>query len=756
MSKIITAIDSKVNELFAKTTVTQKFTNSTDNPLELKIYVYKKEGLIFSEFFCQIGYSIKVKSKVIKKEKAEQKYTDSIASGNAAIFVSDDPNNENRIIINMGNIPPKNDVIFISEFIHSLESSGKYEFEMFRNLPIFQGKYDEVFENSELKGKINIKTKDEILNIEKKILMKNLKIIEEKYIGENKNNYSIIYEIDQLPTFSKHNLDYIPSSKIYFDLNTNQPLALIQKSSLDSNEINYLIQYKYKKEINEIENEKICPALFIFLIDQSGSMYNSIKIASAALKLFIQSLPVGSYYQIIGFGSEFVKYDKEPKEYNKENILESISIIEKLDDSLGGTDIYSPLKDIYDSSEIYDKINLPKNIFLLTDGEIDDKEKTLALIEKNNSKFIIYSIGIGNSFDEDLIKNAGIIGKGNYNFCKNLDNLNSVIATEVGRATGSYSRNLKINTNLNDKNLIKNDEIPNVILDNQIINLNYIINNDNNIIDNNKINLDIKYTDENEKNIEKNYEIIPQEIEKGEELSKLIINNYILKNKDLTEEEKIKLALKYQIFTKNTSLFAEVSFTEKITEEMKLKIIGDKENNVIKKCEELFNEDMEENQCIKKCKKSKKKSRKVRRRHFGDSYSPYNEDIISLYIDCDKKKYASDKNEKEGNIENIKFDLDSKDNIMKMINSQDYIEGCWEENEYTKLVKEKYLKEYEILKGLNNKNIDDKTALTILIIYFINKEHSELLNELLMIIKKAKMFIQKITNDSYDNIIKEI
>ena len=767
MSKIITAIDSKVNELFAKTTVTQKFTNSTDNPLELKIYVYKKEGLIFSEFFCQIGYSIKVKSKVIKKEKAEQKYTDSIASGNAAIFVSDDPDNENRIIINMGNIPPKNDVIFISEFIHSLESSGKYEFEIFRNLPIFQGKYDEVFENSELTGKINIKTKDEILNIEKKILMKNLKIIEEKYIGENKNNYSIIYEIDQLPTFSKHNLDYIPSSKIYFDLNTNQPLALIQKSSLDSNEINYLIQYKYKKEINEIENEKICPALFIFLVDQSGSMYNSIKIASAALKLFIQSLPVGSYYQIIGFGSEFVKYDKEPKEYNKENILESISIIEKLDDSLGGTDIYSPLKDIYDSSEIYDKINLPKNIFLLTDGEIDDKEKTLALIEKNNSKFIIYSIGIGNSFDEDLIKNAGIIGKGNYNFCKNLDNLNSVIATEVGRATGSYSRNLKINTNLNDKNLIKNDEIPNVILDNQIINLNYIINNDNNNIENNKINLDIKYTDENEKNIEKNYEIIPQEIEKGEELSKLIINNYILKNKDLTEEEKIKLALKYQIFTKNTSLFAEVSFTEKITEEMKLKIIGDKENNVIKKYEK------HEMYCQKRAKKCKKKSRKLGRRHFGDSYrsdnidydkkesasdsySPYNEDIINDNIDCDKKESASDNKIKKEKKENIKFDLDSKDNIMKMINSQDYIEGCWEENEYTKLVKEKYLKEYEILKGLSNKNIDDKTALTILIIYFINKEHSELLNELLMIIKKAKMFIQKITNDSYDNIIKEI
>ena len=49
----------------------------------------------------------------------------------------------------------------------------------------------------------------------------------------------------------------------------------------------------------------------------------------------------------------------------------------------------------------------------MTDGEIDDKSDTLSIIEKNNNKFSIYSIGIGNDFDEDLIKNAGIIGKGN-------------------------------------------------------------------------------------------------------------------------------------------------------------------------------------------------------------------------------------------------------------------------------------------------------------------------------------------------------
>ena len=107
-------IDSKVNELFIKTSVTQKIENNSENPIELKIYVYKKESCIFSSFSAKIGDSFLVKSKVIKKEKAKEKYSDAISSGNAAIFVCDDPLNENRIIIKMGNIPSKEELTFIS------------------------------------------------------------------------------------------------------------------------------------------------------------------------------------------------------------------------------------------------------------------------------------------------------------------------------------------------------------------------------------------------------------------------------------------------------------------------------------------------------------------------------------------------------------------------------------------------------------------------------------------------------------------
>ena len=366
MSKVITEINSTVNELFAKSLVTQKFSNTTENPLELKIYLNKSDKLLFSSFICKIGDSIEVKSKVIKKEKAEVKYTDSIAKGNAAIFVSQDPENENRTIINMGNIPPKNDVILITEFIHFVEATEKYEFEFFRNLPIFKGGED-IYQNSELKGKVQIMAKNEIINIEKKILMNNLKITEEKYENDKKTKYIILYEIDKLPEFYWNRQEYIPCSKIFFDSLDNKPFIYRQESSLKEN--NYVIHYRYKKEKTEKDEEEFHPAIFIFLLDQSGSMSGSrITIASKALELFIQSLPAGSYYQIIGFGSDYKVYDDSPKEYNLDNIKKSLEMIKKLSASLGGTNIEGPLKYVYDSNDKYEKIKLPRNIILVKHG----------------------------------------------------------------------------------------------------------------------------------------------------------------------------------------------------------------------------------------------------------------------------------------------------------------------------------------------------------------------------------------------------
>ena len=476
----------------------------------------------------------------------------------------------------MGNIPSQEEVTFISEYLSLILTSKNYEFELFRNLPIFGGN-GVIYQNSKLEGTIHIKTKNKNWIVGKEILMDNLKIEKENYENKERNHYFIKYKIDNLPNFYKSKLDYIPSSKIYFDVeNDEKPIVYSQKSSLEKTEQNYFIQYKIKRNYEEENKTEENAALFIFLIDQSGSMSGtSIKIAANALKLFIQSLPAKSYYQIIGFGSTFRKYDEFPKEYNQKNIDESFKQIKELKADLWGTVIYSPLQSIYNSVKDYENINLPKNIFLLTDGEILDKNKTLKLIEKNSNNFSVYSIGIGNSFDKDLIKNAGILGKGNYNFCNNLQELNSIIASEISKAISSQISKLDIKTSLDKLDIIKNNKIKNIIREDEIINLYYITKEEK--ADNIKI--DINYL-ENDKKIQKVFDINPLEIPEGEEFSKLIYNNYLLNFGNLSKE-KLNLALKYQILNKFTSLFAEIELSEKASTKMKSYIIGNKGKNII-------------------------------------------------------------------------------------------------------------------------------------------------------------------------------
>jgi hypothetical protein len=543
MSKESVEINTKINELYSKTIITQKLINESENPLELKIYIYNDNRLLFSSFSSKIGDSITVRSKVIKKEKGKEKYTDSISSGNAAIFVTKDPNS-NRMIVNLGNIPPKQEVIFISEFLQFMESSNKFEFELFRNLPVLLLK-DSTIQPFDIKGIVEIKTKDAI-KIDKIILSENLNIIKEEYIDENKNNYLIKYEYKNLPKLIvyKH-LDYIPSNKIYFEIENNSPILFYQKSSIKEDEINYMIKYKYiQKKLNN--NLNLYPALYIFLIDQSSSMRGEpLEVAVQALILFLQSLPAGSYYQIIGFGTYYKLYDKSPKEYTQKNIEESIGSVKTLYGDLGGTDIYSPLNYIYHYYESYDKLKLPINIFLLTDGEIENKDDTLKLIEQHSNEFSIYSIGIGEYFDSDLIKNAGILGKGNYNFCPDIKKLKKVVATEIKNSSIPFYSDLELETPLEEKCLYKIKDNPLILKNNIYYNFLYINENNGDVIDNSKIKLEFKYKLYNEiKEISEKYELKGEELPLGEELSKLIIKKYINDNKEIEKEKKNRIIFK--------------------------------------------------------------------------------------------------------------------------------------------------------------------------------------------------------------------
>ena len=108
----------------------------------------------------------------------------------------------------------------------------------------------------------------------------------------------------------------------------------------------------------------------------------TIRLAREALKLFLMSIPEGSKFNVIGFGSEFeVVFDERSVDYNDENLDEIVTWVNEMEADMGGTCIKDPLEDIFENEMAKDVS--ASHIFLLTDGAIWDTKEVVELVARN-------------------------------------------------------------------------------------------------------------------------------------------------------------------------------------------------------------------------------------------------------------------------------------------------------------------------------------------------------------------------------------
>ena len=360
------------------------------------------------------------------KEIAEEKYSDAIAKGNTGIKgqYSEDMKS---YCVNIGNINSNEKITLKTIYNQPIISYDmSYEYIIMNNFPSFNynsKKEKEAKENTiEIIYNININTCSKITRLftnfknmeslsitynedytkskishkkEKDLINENVyenKIIEDElhilFRTKDINKPTLFYQYNPVIKKYSYSLNYLYSSDKISEL------IDIPEKPIEND-----IKSFYEKYLSNIESEE--PALFIFLVDQSGSMSRDpMKVVIESMLIFIQSLPKDSYFQIIGFCSDFEKYNKSPVEYNEKNIKVIAKKIKKLQADKGGTNIISPLNDIFNNKKEYEKIKLSKNIILLTDGEVENKNRCFNLIKENCDMFKVHSIGIGNEFDD--------------------------------------------------------------------------------------------------------------------------------------------------------------------------------------------------------------------------------------------------------------------------------------------------------------------------------------------------------------------
>ena len=821
-------LNSQVNEIFATTELIQFFTNPLDNAIELSISFPIKEEISLTKFVVTIGEKMVI-SKVMKKEKAEEKYEDSIASGNQG-FISRYNEEMTSYTVNIGNINPKQKVKLNAIFIQMIGSQDmSYEFNIMEKYPSFH--YKELNNNEArykiIKANFKIETQSKITRLiapfydedaKKKstyevAFSNDFKKADIKYVKnpdyqKNENVEPLGYKLNfggfagqvNKPTF-------LSSFCILFRTeNINKPILYYQYNP-EFKETAYLINYVYaSKNLKDIpvqaqpdQDNKVSyyskyqdnminetPGLFVFLIDQSGSMSGkSIDLVKQALLLFIQSLPEGSYFQLIGFGSNFMKYNEKPVEYNKVNVSNIINVINGLKANMGGTNISQPLDSIY-KDKCYSSINLSKNIFLLTDGQVHDREQCINLISTNSNKFRIHSLGIGNDFDKVLIERSGKLGKGSSSFVEDVEKINTVVIDTLNKCLRPYLIDIQfnfINYQNNSKNcLVKCNPINNFTYQDETMNYSLILDNDNKIdVDNLSQPINIEIVGKDPKNsikenisFNKNQNII--KLPNGDEMTKMIVGKALKNNKKFLDNKKkeLEFAQKYQILSKNSALFAEILNDSNDGQTKLIKVnlndyqtqisrgfAGPMPRMMMKKAKSKRPNYELGSAPIKGCTLNSVNLGMAPNINFARAAAPMgmgksmkanmNFNVgMAPQKKMEKMNIAQNNNNNRGNNE-IK-----NDNI-RLIMSQDIIEGSWNVNEETtKLINIITNNKFNLInnkvKGLKKGDQETKIIYTILVIYYLMTKHSEKLNDYKLVINKAKKFLMN-KGINYDEFI---
>ena len=142
------------------------------------------------------------------------------------------------------------------------------------------------------------------------------------------------------------------------------------------------------------------PRCVKLVVDCSASMRgDSIAQAKAALREIISSLKPDDFFNLITFGSTFNLFFSEPVIANEDNTGRAARFVERIDATMGGTEIGAALNAAYNCGKIE---GLPADLLLITDGEVWNHEQVVKDAQISGHR--IFTVGVGSAVSEAFVR----------------------------------------------------------------------------------------------------------------------------------------------------------------------------------------------------------------------------------------------------------------------------------------------------------------------------------------------------------------
>ena len=173
------------------------------------------------------------------------------------------------------------------------------------------------------------------------------------------------------------------------------------------------------------------PADVVFLVDRSGSMAGtSIAEVRNALHLCLRALTDGCRFDIVGFGSTFASLFGASVPYDEDSLRRATEAVDALDADLGGTGILPALKSVLARPGVE---GLPRQVVLLTDGEVTNTDEVIALARTHAATVRIFTFGIGAGASAHLVRAVARVTGGVAEFIAPGERIEAKVLRQFGR-----------------------------------------------------------------------------------------------------------------------------------------------------------------------------------------------------------------------------------------------------------------------------------------------------------------------------------
>uniref|UniRef100_K1PUC2 Poly [ADP-ribose] polymerase 4 n=1 Tax=Magallana gigas TaxID=29159 RepID=K1PUC2_MAGGI len=397
-------IRAKLIDLAGEVVVLQEYHNNSDQALEAK-YVFPLDDMAAVCGFEAFINGKHIVGEVKEKETAHREYKRAVQEGHGAYLMDQDEETPEVFTVSVGNLPPGAVVVIKITYVTELQVDGDLiNFRLPGSVAPWKQKYVDAPEFKD-KDWDTVQVEDTCCSVQVYVDMpfdiRSLECPTHKVLSKRTATKAVV----EIPDESDQTLEdgfqlliglaeiHVPRMWVESDEGESQACMLTFYPEFEAD------------EESEVE--------VILMIDSSNSMKDSShRDAKKAALLVLHLMDPTWRFNVVSFGTAFTELFPSSQPANKFNVQTAKQHIQKLQANQGNTELYRPLHSYY----LLKPESSTRNIFLFSDGYINNDEDTLAKISQNTQHTRVFTMGISSVANRHLLKAIARVGAGSHEF----------------------------------------------------------------------------------------------------------------------------------------------------------------------------------------------------------------------------------------------------------------------------------------------------------------------------------------------------